>query len=293
MKKLLVTGSSGFIGRAVVDHFGKKYSIFRLVREKGKGPGTVYWNPVQEEIDLGDFEGFYGVIHLAGENIGGRWTEEKKETIFRSRVRDTWLLSQALSRVKRPPEVFFSASATGYYGDRGDEVLTEESREGDGFLADVCQKWEEASRVLEGKTRVVRGRFGVVLSEKGGMVSELLPIFRWGLGGKLGSGRQWMSWIALEDLIRGMEFVLGKEGVYNFTAPEPVRNKEFTEIMARAVHRRPFLLVPEWVLKMLYGREMATQVFLASTRAVPKRLLEEGFKFNNQSLSSASSVWVV
>jgi len=287
--RILVTGASGFIGQAVVNHFKKQgYIVHRLVRHaRQKAPDTVFWNPVNEEINLDDFEGFHAVIHLAGENIAiGRWTKEKKEAIFLSRVRHTWLLAHALSRLKRPPKVFFSASAVGYYGDRGDEILSEESRKGTGFLSDVCAKWEEASQALEQKkVRVVRGRFGMVLSKEGGMLAKLLPVFKWGLGGRLGSGKQWMSWIALEDLLGALEFTLTQDvkGVFNFTSPHPVTNAEFTRQVAKIVHHRPFLPAPAWLLKWILG-DKGKQLLLSSTRAVPKRLLDAGFKFQKPKL---------
>lgn len=287
--RILVTGASGFIGQAVVSHFKKQgYIVHRLVRHaRQKAPDTIFWNPINEEINLDDFEGFHAVIHLAGENIAqGRWTEDKKEAIFLSRVRHTWLLAHALARLKRPPKVFFSASAAGYYGDRGDEILTEESRKGTGFLSDVCAKWEEASQVLDQKkVRVVRGRFGVVLSKEGGMLAQLMPIFKWGVGGRLGSGKQWMSWIALEDLLGALEFTLTQDvrGVFNFTSPHPITNAEFTRQVAKIVHHRPFLPVPAWLIKLIFGQK-GKQLFLSSTRAVPKRLLGYGFKFQKPKL---------
>ncbi|HEX2579302.1 MAG TPA: TIGR01777 family oxidoreductase [Rhabdochlamydiaceae bacterium] len=289
--RILVTGASGFIGRAVVGHFKKQgYVVGRLVRDvRQKAPDTVYWNPMNEEINLDDFEGFHTVIHLAGENVSdGRWSDKKKEAIFISRVRHTWLLAHALSRLKRPPKVFFSASAVGYYGDRGEEILTESSRKGKGFLSDVCAKWEEASQVLDQvKTRVIRARFGAVLSPHGGMIKRLLPLFRSGLAGRLGSGRQWMSWIALEDLIAAIEFTVNQDAqevrevrrVFNFTSPNPVTNAVFTRQLAKLMHHRPFLPVPAWLIKWVYG-EMGKQLLLSSTRAVPKRLLDEGFQFS-------------
>jgi len=289
--RILVTGASGFIGRAVVGHFKKQgYVVNRLVRDvRQKAPDTVYWNPMNEEINLDDFEGFHTVIHLAGESVSDeRWSDKKKEAIFISRVRHTWLLAHALSRLKRPPKVFFSASAAGYYGDRGDEILTEESRKGKGFLSDVCVKWEEASQVLDQmKTRVIRARFGAVLSPEGGMLKRLLPLFRYGLAGRLGSGNQWMSWITLEDLIAALEFTLNQDvkGVFNFTSPNPVKNREFTRQLAMLMHHRPFLPVPAWLIKLVYG-EMGKQLLLSSTRAVPKRLLDKGFQFTHQAIMS-------
>ena len=287
--RILVTGASGFVGKAVVTHFKKQgYVVNRLVRNvRQRAPDTVYWNPMNEEINLDDFEGYHTVIHLAGENIfDKRWTEAKKEAIFISRVRHTWLLSHVLSRLKRPPKVFFSASAIGYYGDRGDEILTEESRKGKGFLSDVCAKWEEASQVLDQmKTRVIRARFGAVLSKEGGMLKSVLPLFRYGLAGRCGSGKQWMSWIALEDLVGALEFTTTQEvrGVFNFTSPNPVTNAEFTRQLAKLMHHRPFLPVPGWLIKLVFG-EKGNQLLLSSTRVFPKRLLDIGFEFKKAQL---------
>lgn len=284
--KILVTGASGFIGKAVCDHFKKLgYPVFRLVRHAHeKQTDTIFWNPVKEEIPLDALEGFYAVIHLAGENIAKRWTKDKKEAIFLSRVRHTWLLSHALSRLKRPPKVFFSASAIGYYGDRGDELLTENHHRGKGFLPDVCAKWEAATKILEqSKVRVVRGRFGAVLSLDGGMLAKMVPIFRLCLGGRVGDGRQWISWIAKEDLVRAIQFVIENDkmqGTYNFTAPHPLTNREFTKRVAKLVHRPAFLPLPAWIVKLLLG-QMGQEVLLSSARAVPKRLLEVGFVFSS------------
>lgn len=289
-KRILVTGSSGFIGRAVVDYF-KRQGCFvaRLVRRlHPKTADVVYWNPVNEEIHLDELEGFDAVIHLAGKNIAeNRWTDRVKEEIFLSRVRSTWLLAHAFTRLKRPPKVFFSASAVGCYGDRGDELLTESSRKGRGFLSDVCQKWEEASRALnDEKVRLIQARFGVVLSPEGGMLRRLLPLFRWGLGAKLGSGKQWVSWIALQDLLGALDFCLTKpemEGVYNFTSPHPVTNEELTVCLARALHRPAFWRIPRWALVLL-GGQGAQELFLASARVIPERLLKSGFKFQKPHL---------
>jgi uncharacterized protein len=287
--KILVSGASGFIGNAVVAHFKKQgYVVFRLVRHAHeKQTDSVYWNPLNEEINLDALEGFHAVIHLAGENVATRWTKEKKEAIFLSRVRHTWLLAHALARLKRPPKVFFSASAVGYYGDWGDEIITEQYRKGKGFLPDVCSKWEQASQILdEQKIRVIRARFGAVLSPDGGMLKRLVPIFRWGVGGKLGSGKQWMSWIGRDDLVRAIEFVITEQkqrGTYNFTSPNPVTNREFTWSLAKAVHRLPLMPVPAWAIKLIYG-EMGKEVLLTSTRAIPDRLIQAGFQFEKPDL---------
>jgi uncharacterized protein len=292
VQKILVTGASGFIGRAVVGYFKRQgYPISRLVRSsRPQEADAIYWNPITEEIHLDELEGFHAVIHLAGKNISEkRWTARVKEEIFLSRVRHTWLLAHALSRLKRPPKLFFSASAVGYYGDRGDEVLTEACRKGRGFLADVCQKWEEASQVLDAvNVRVVRARFGAVLSPEGGILGRLMPLFKWGLGAKFASGKQWMSWIALDDLLKGLDFCLTHpemRGVYNFTSPHPVTNEEFTTSLAKAVHRPAIWTIPRWAISVL-GGQGAKELLLASTRAIPERLLKSGFVFQKPDLDA-------
>jgi uncharacterized protein (TIGR01777 family) len=288
--RILVTGSSGMIGKAVCDHL-KSHKIVRLVRTKSKvASDAIYWNPIAEEIYLDNFEGFDAVIHLAGDNIASSlWTKKKKESIFLSRARDTWLLSQVFSRLHRPPKFFFSASATGFYGNRGDEVLTEESVRGRGFLSDVCVEWEGATKKAEERgIRVVHGRFGAVLSPKGGLLAKVIPPFRWGVGGKIGSGKQWLSWIALEDLVRAIEFTLQQHqlsGTFNFVSPNPVTNAAFTQQLASSLHRPAFMKMPKFALKLFF-REMAEDLFLASVRAMPKRLLSSGFVFKFPTLDS-------
>jgi uncharacterized protein (TIGR01777 family) len=280
--KILVTGASGFIGSAVTSYFKQQgYIVAALVRKKGQD--GIFWNPDSEEIHLDELEGLEAVIHLAGKNVfQKRWSKRAKEEIFLSRVRSTWLLSHAFLRLKRPPKLFFSASATGYYGDRKDELLTEASRKGRGFLADVCQKWEEASLVLkESKTRLVQARFGGVLSPDGGMLKQLNGLFKWGLGMKFGTGQQWISWIALSDLVRAIDFCLSNKetsGVYNFTAPNPVTHDELTKAVARHLHRPRLFTIPIWAAHLLGGQRI-DELLLASTRALPERLLKSGFVF--------------
>jgi len=291
--RILLTGSSGMIGQALLGRFRKQgYSVTRLVRFKSqRGADAIYWNPNTEEIHLDEWENFDAVVHLAGDNIASsRWSEKKKESIFLSRCRDTWLLSHALARLQRVPKVLFSASATGFYGSRGDEMLTEESRKGTGFLADVCAKWEESTKAASDRgIRVIHGRFGAVLSPKGGILKKMAPVFRLGLGGKLGSGQEWMSWISLEDLMRAIEFLLKRtdlSGVFNFASPNPVRNTAFTKALAACLHRPACFPVPAFILKLIFG-EMAKELFLASTRAVPKRLTESGFEFSHPFIEAA------
>ena len=239
-------------------------------------------------------EGLEGVIHLAGENIASaRWSKRKKEAIFLSRVRGTFLLSHALLRVKTPPRFFFSASAVGYYGSRGDEIVTEETPQGSGFLADVCGKWEEASECLKERgVRVIHGRFGSVLDPAGGMLKRLLPIFKMGLGMQMGDGNQWMSWITLGDLVRAIEWVVLNtklEGAVNCCSPHPVTQKEWIDFLRHLVRRPVFLKLPKPLVRMIFG-QMGEELFLSSIRAKPHKLLDSGFKFLHPSLKE--NLWL-
>ncbi len=293
LSKVLVTGSNGMIGSAACAFFRSQgQSVIRLVRSKSHlNQDTIYWNPVTEEIHLDQLEGFDAVLHFAGDNISNqRWSRKKKESIFRSRCRDTWLLSQALSRLQRPPKFFFCASAIGYYGNRGDEILTEESLPGQGFLAELCIQWEEATQAAKDRgIRVVHGRFGAVLSPNGGLLKRALPAFRMGLGATLGTGKQYMSWICLSDLVRAIDFIREKtelSGTYNFTSFYPITNAEFTTTLARHLHRKAFLRIPAPILKILLG-ERGEALLLSSARALPKRLIQAGFTFSTPTLSEA------
>ena len=288
-KKILISGSSGFIGKALISHL-KEHDIWRLVRSSQQG-NAIIWNPSREEIPLAQLEGFDAVFHLAGRNIAeGRWTKRRKEEIFLSRSRDTWLLARAMSRLKKPPKFFFSTSAVGFYGDRGDEILTEESCIGKGFLPSVCLKWEEATQALEQEgVRVVHGRLGTVISNKGGMLQKILPLFRRGLGSRLGNGQQWMSWISLTDAVRALEFLLSNpklKGTFNLVSPHPLRNEEFTQILARSAGKKPFLPIPAFILKLALG-DMARELLLASARVMPQRLIGSGFTFEYPDLTAA------
>ena len=265
--KILISGTSGLIGSALCAYLSEKgHQIFKLKRD--------------QEISL---ESFDAVIHLAGESIAGRWNEKKKEEIRNSRIESTKKLGRALSQLKHPPKVFICASAIGFYGDRGDELLTEESTRGKGFLSDVCVDWEAASL---NEIRTANLRFGIVLSPNGGALKQMLVPFKIGLGGPLGSGKQYMSWVALEDVIRAIDFVLHHEelsGPINITAPAPVTNEEFTPALGKALHRPTFLKVPAFAIKWLLG-EMGEALLLSSTRAIPKKLLDAHFEFKYPSL---------
>jgi uncharacterized protein (TIGR01777 family) len=279
-----MSGSSGFIGKPLFSFLQSKgHKVVPLVRTK-EVPHTISWDPTTGSIDEKALEGFDAFIHLAGENItSGRWTKKKKEKLFQSRCRDTWLLSQALSRLANPPKTVIAASAIGFYGDRGDELLTEESHKGEGFLPDLCKKWEEATASLEAKgVRVIQARFGGVLSPHGGMFAKLLPLYKLGLGSKLGSGKQFISWIALEDLIGALYHALFTPEItaaLNVVSPYPVRQEEFAKLFAKKLHRPAFIHIPAFLLRLALG-EMADALLLASTRTIPKRLIACGYQFH-------------
>ena len=236
-------------------------------------------------------EGCEYAVHLSGANLSThRWTSSYKRTILDSRVDSSRAVVNILSRLKSPPKVLVCASATGIYGDRGDEILNEASAPGTGFLPDVCKVWEAAPDAAKALgIRVVHLRFGVVLTPAGGALQKLLPVFKAGLGGRLGDGRQWMSWITLEDVCRAILFALqtpSLSGAFNTVAPEPVTNRSFTTALAKAVHRPAPWIVPTFALNLLFG-QMAQDTLLASTRAVPTGLLDAGFHFENPELGPA------
>lgn len=286
--KILLSGASGFIGKALSASLREKgHSVIPLIRGSPR-PGAVSWDPSRGVGDPGDFEGFDALIHLAGENIAsGRWTKRKKEQIFLSRCRDTWLLAQILIRCKSPPKTVISASAIGIYGDRGKEILTEESLPAKDFLADLCVRKEAALESVEKMgCRVVHARFGIVLSPQGGMLAKMLPLFRLGLGARLGSGEQMMSWITLADLIGALEFVLKEEklrGPVNFTAPHPISQAQFAQALAAQFGHKLHFCIPAFLLRWLLG-EMADELLLVSAAAIPKRLMDSGYVFQDSFL---------
>jgi uncharacterized protein (TIGR01777 family) len=247
------------------------------------GAFEIEWHPNQGRVDGQQLEGFDAVFHLAGESIAsGRWTDEKKRAIRDSRVKGTALLSETLAQLSQPPSVFVCASAIGYYGNRGDEVLTETSGPGNDFLASVCVEWEEATRpAAEKGIRTVNTRFGIILDGNGGALAKMLTPFRMGIGGRVGDGKQWMSWITLEDVVAGLKFMLldtAARGPVNFVAPKPVTNAEFTRTLGRVLARPTFFPVPAFGVRLAFG-EMADALLLSSQRVEPVVLEEKGFPF--------------
>lgn len=289
--RILVTGASGLIGSAVLNAFRRDgHDAVALVRRPAEGVGESQWNP--NAVDPAPFEGADAAVHLAGESIAsGRWTGERKKAILDSRVDGTRNLAQSIAAATRKPRVLISASAIGYYGDRGDELLTESSPNGAGFLADVASAWEAAAQPAErAGVRVVLPRIGIVLSGRGGALPKMAFPFRFGLGGRVGTGAQWMSWIELDDLVRLVRFAIDNDSVrgpVNAVAPQAVTNAEFTRTLARVLHRPAFFPAPAAIVRLAMGPEMADELLLASQRVEPKVALAAGFRFEYPQLHSA------
>ena len=291
--KILISGSSGLIGTAATTALKSDgHNVVHLVRPgKTTNPGDIQWDPMRATVDVAGLEGIDVVIHLSGAGIAdGRWTEERKQLLRSSRIDTTRVLVDSLSRLKQKPRLLIVASAIGYYGSRGDEILTESSATGTDFLALVCRDWEaEASRAAERGIRTVMLRFGVVLSGKGGALPKMLPPFKLGVGGRLGSGQQWMSWIAIEDVLGIIRHAIANEqvsGPVNLVAPNPVRNEEFTRLLAGMLHRPAIFSAPAFVLRLAMG-EMADAVLLSSDRVKPEKMLAAGYKFRFEILEPA------
>ena len=289
---IAISGASGLIGRALLARLrlnGKR--VRRLVRTPdSKSPDDIGWDPMRGTLDPRQLEGAEAVVHLAGEPIAQRWTGARREAIRDSRVRGTELLARTLAALDRKPSVLLSGSAVGYYGDRGDDAVDEESTPGTDFLAGVAREWESATDAARSAgVRVVLLRTGIVLSAHGGALERLLPPFRLGVGGPIGTGRQWMSWIALEDHVRAMEHALatvGLHGPVNLVAPNPVMNAEFAATLGRVLGRPAIVPVPAFALELLYG-EMARATILAGQRVLPRKLLRSGFHFAHPTLEEA------
>jgi len=290
--KVVVTGASGLIGSALVKSLtADAHDVVRLVRREPRAADERQWDPSGGDLDPALMDAADAVVHLAGAGIGDkRWTEDYKQTILRSRVDGTTTIATAIARATDPPNVLLSASAVGYYGETGDEGADESSPNGQGFLADVVRQWEAATAAAEtAGVRVVHARTGVVLSAEGGALGKVLPLFKLGLGGRLGNGQQWMSWIAIADHITALRFLLDRAdlaGPINVTAPEPVRNRDYTKAIGRAVHRPALAVVPATALRVALGG-FADEGVLVSQRVVPARLEDAGFPFTYADIDSA------
>lgn len=296
--KIIVTGATGLVGSALVPALiAGGHTVTRLVRGSTRSAGAnasgvsdAKWNPDEKTIDAAALEAHDAAVHLAGESIMGRWTDEKKRRIRDSRVKGTRLLAETLAQLERKPRVLVSASAIGFYGNRGDELLTEESAAGKDFLGEVCRAWEAATEPAEAAgMRVVHVRIGVVLSKDGGALAQMLPPFKMGVGGKVGGGGQYMSWIALDDLVKIIMRALTDEtlrGPVNAVAPRAVTNAEFTKTLGRVLGRPTIFPVPEFAVRLLFG-EMGETLLLSSTRVEPVRLRESGYEFAHTELEGA------
>ena len=278
-QRIAISGASGLIGTALVGHLRSEgHTVQRFVRREAKSPDEISWDPISGFVDLSALEGIDAVIHLAGVGVGDkRWTAKYKAEILNSRLLGTTTMAAAVAQVK--PAVFISASAVGWYGESGNRAVVESDRAGDDFLATVCREWEGAAD-LAGDIRTIKIRTGLVLDPTGGALGKLIPLFRLGVGGRLGSGQQWWSWITLHDEIRAICHLLESEvsGPVNLTSPNPVTNQEFTAALARAMHRPAVFPVPAFALKIAMGG-FSSEV-LGSKRVVPNVLQEDGFSFD-------------
>src|SRR5688572_29063417 len=291
--KILITGASGLIGKALQKSFAETgYDMLLAGRGEPKKSNEIHWSVEGfREDDLARLEGLDAVIHLAGEGIAGlRWTDEKKKAIRDSRVQGTHNLVNTLADLKQKPKVFIAGSAMGFYGDRGDEVVTETSKPGDNFLADVAKDWEmESRRAEDSGVRTVLLRTAIVLSKEGGALASMLTPFKFGVGGIVGSGKQWMSWISLDDVVDIINFALENEnlrGAVNVASPNPVTNEEFTKTLGEVLYRPTILPLPEFAVNLVFG-EMGDALLIDSTRVEPKRLKEAGFEFKYPELKPA------
>lgn len=290
---VFITGAGGLIGKALGERLrADGHTVTAMVRGMPKA-GEVQWTP-GKPLDPAKLANADAVVHLAGKNVATRWTPKAKEEIVQSRVTGTKTISDAVAEAFRrtgKPGVLISASAIGYYGARGEETLTEASTSGSGFLADICVKWEATAQSARDEgVRVVHPRIGLVLSKHGGALGKMLPIFKAGLGGKLGDGRQWWSWISIDDVVNAIVFALKNpqaNGPVNLTAPNPVRCAEFVKVLGDVMHRPTLFPVPRFALHVALGKEAAEETALASERVLPARLLEYGYQFAYADLREA------
>jgi uncharacterized protein (TIGR01777 family) len=286
-----ISGSSGLVGSALTRAFNARGSeVRRIVRDAPTSDADIPWDTRHSTLDPAKLAGVDAVIHLAGENLAQRWTTAVRRRIRDSRVNGTLALARALAKLDDKPRVLLSGSAIGIYGNRGDEILDETSATGNDFLAEVCTAWEAATQpASEAGIRVVLLRTGIVIAREGGALAKMLTPFRLGVGGQLGSGRQWMSWISIDDYPRVVSFLLSTEkmqGPVNLVAPNPVTNKEFSRTLGRVLGRPTLFGVPKFALELAFG-DMADDTVLASQRVLPRRLLEAGFDFQHSTLESA------
>jgi len=288
--KVLVSGSSGLIGTALLPALrSSDYEVTCLVRGAASGSGRIGWDPARP-LAPESVSGFDTVIHLAGESIVGRWTGAKKQRILESRVQGTRNLAEALAAAPQPPLALISASAIGYYGDRGDETLREDSPSGSGFLPGVCREWEAAAEpAAKAGIRTVQMRFGLVLSPSGGALQKMLPPFRMGVGGNMGNGRQWWSWVDIDDLVGAIQHVIKTDtlqGPVNVVAPNPARNAEFTKTLASVLSRPAIFPMPGFAARLVFG-QMGDELLLASQRVEPAKLMASGYVFQKPELRPA------
>jgi len=291
--KIAVTGSSGLVGQAFARVASEKHEVVPVVRRDAQS-GEIFWRPSEGKIDAEAFASIDAVLHLAGESIAdGRWSEAKKKSLLESRTQGTTLLASTLAQLDQGPRVFVSASAIGYYGDRGDEVLTVDSDPGEGFLPKLCQAWEAAADpARKAGVRVAHPRISIALSRKGGALSKMLTPFKMCVGGKVGDGKQYWSWIALEDLARALLFAIEQEqmvGPFNAASPNPVTNIQFTKALGKVLGRPTIFPMPAFAARLALG-EMADELLLASAQVKPEKLLAAGFEFNYPHLEEALKV---
>jgi len=289
--KIVISGASGLIGTQLVAKLSSSgHEVIRLVRRSPKA-GEIQWNPKSGTLDAAALEGADAVIHLSGAGIGDkRWTAGYRKEILDSRTDTTALLAKTIASLSRKPSVFLSGSAIGIYGARNDEQLTEVSTHGTGFLAEVCEQWEAAAKpAVDAGVRTVYLRTGIVLSPKGGALKKLLPLFKLGVGGKFGNGKQWQSWISIDDEIGAIEYLLtaNVSGAVNLTAPNPVTNAEFTKVLASVLKRPAIVPVPTFAPKILLGGELADALLFTGQRVIPAALNASGYSFKHTTLESA------
>jgi uncharacterized protein (TIGR01777 family) len=288
--RILVSGASGPIGAALLRSLKAQGSaVTRWVRNSATGNDQIVWDP-SRPLSPDSVSGFDAVIHLAGESIVGRWTDAKKRRILDSRSQGTGHLAEAVAKASQPPRVFISASAVGFYGNRGDEVLSEDSASGEGFAAEICRQWEAATQpAAKAGIRTAQMRIGVVMSADGGALPKMLTPFRLGLGGRLGNGRQWWTWVSVRDVVGAIQHVLNHNslsGPVNAVAPNPVTNAEFTRILASVLNRPAIFPIPAFAVRMIFG-EMGEELFLGSQRVEPTKLAASGYQFQHPDLKNA------